>query len=51
MRSHQDKKKWKYACQHCGTPYTSKPRFCYTCDSQTIVPVEVLQNSTDESDG
>jgi rRNA maturation endonuclease Nob1 len=49
MRPNRDEKKWVYACQNCGTPYTSKPKFCCDCESGTIVPLAVLQNSTDDS--
>lgn len=49
MWPNQDKKKWEYACQNCGLPYTSKPRFGYSCNSQTIVPAKALQASADDS--
>lgn len=49
MGTNQDEKKWEFACQNCGTPYTSKPRFCYDCGCQTIVPSSLLQNTTDDS--
>jgi rRNA maturation endonuclease Nob1 len=48
MIINQDKKKWKFACQGCGTPYTSKPEFCYECDGQTVVPIDWFQNTTEK---
>ena len=41
MSIHQDDEKWKYACQNCGTPYTSKPEFCYDCGCSTVLPLEL----------
>lgn len=49
MSTNQDRKKWRYACQNCGTPYTTKPRFCYDCGYRTVVPITFFQNGSDES--
>jgi rRNA maturation endonuclease Nob1 len=48
MGTNQDGKNWQYACQNCGTPYTSKPKFCYDCGYRTILPIAALQNTTDD---
>jgi uncharacterized OB-fold protein len=50
MGTNQDGKKWQYACQNCGTPYTSKPKFCYDCGYRTILPIAALQNTTADCD-
>lgn len=49
MGTNQDEKKWQYACQNCGTPYTSRPEFCYDCGYRTVVPADVLRRTSDES--
>lgn len=46
----RDEKSWEYACQNCGTPYASKPKFCYDCGGHAVVPVDRLRNVTDDSD-
>jgi rRNA maturation endonuclease Nob1 len=34
--------RWDYACRICGTPYRSKPEFCYDCGRGTVVPIEYV---------
>jgi rRNA maturation endonuclease Nob1 len=50
MGTNQDGKNWQYACQNCGTPYTSKPKFCYDCGYRTILPITAFENTTDDCD-
>lgn len=50
MGTDQDEKKWEYARQNCGTPYTSKLRFRHDCGYRTVVPVDLLRNTVDDSD-
>jgi hypothetical protein len=50
MGTNQDGKNWQYACQNCGTPYTSKPKFCYDCGYRTILPLTAFENATDDCD-
>ena len=33
-------RKWNYACQICGAPFESKPKFCYQCGKGTVVPID-----------
>lgn len=33
-------RRWNYACRICGTPFRSKPEFCYDCSRGTVVPIE-----------
>lgn len=36
---HPDGLPYRYACQHCGAPYTSEPKFCYECKGDSIAPI------------
>jgi rRNA maturation endonuclease Nob1 len=49
MGTNQDEKNWEYACQNCGAPYPSKPTFCYNCGRDTVVPIDLVKITTDES--
>lgn len=31
---------WNYACPICGAPFESKPKFCYQCGKDTVVPID-----------
>jgi rRNA maturation endonuclease Nob1 len=50
MGPNQDERNGRYACQNCGVPYATKPRFCYDCGYRTIVPAAVLLNESDDSE-
>lgn len=49
MGTNQDARDRRYACQNCGVPYATKPRFCYDCGYRTVVPAAVLLNGADDS--
>ncbi|WP_331235765.1 hypothetical protein [Natronorarus salvus] len=31
--------RYEFACRRCGTPYASKPEFCYECKADSISPI------------
>jgi rRNA maturation endonuclease Nob1 len=43
-----DRKSWRYACSRCGSPYKSKPAFCYDCEEPTVVPISDVIDAIDQ---
>lgn len=37
-------REWNYACQICGAPFESKPKFCYQCGKGTVVPIHRVRD-------
>lgn len=33
-------RRWNYACQICGAPFESRPKFCYQCGKGTVVSID-----------